>query len=77
MTDIRLLVVIELDVGEFVRDVAEDLGYEVTVTTWRKDFNECINCGRPSHLSHELATSPDREIQPRGVAFPWGVIARP
>ncbi len=44
MTDMRLLVVVdEPDVGEFVRAVAEDLGYEVTVTTRGNYFNECIN----------------------------------
>ena len=30
--------------GEFVRAVAEDLGYEVRVATRANDFNECINC---------------------------------
>ena len=44
MTDMRLLVVVdEPDVGEFVRDVAEDLGYEITVTNRGNDCNECIN----------------------------------
>jgi CheY-like chemotaxis protein len=44
MTNMRLLVVVdEPDVGEFVRAVAEDLGDEVTVTTRRNYFYECIN----------------------------------
>ena len=39
MTDMRLLIVDDdPDVGEFVRDVAEELGYEVRVTTRGNDF---------------------------------------
>ncbi len=34
---------VEPDSVEFVGDVAEDLGYEVTVTTRGNYFNECIN----------------------------------
>ena len=39
MTDMRLLVVDdEPNFGEFVREVAEDLGYDVTLTTRGDDF---------------------------------------
>ncbi len=33
----------EPDFGDFMGDVAENLGYEVTVSIRGNNFNECIN----------------------------------
>ncbi len=49
MIDMRLLVVDdEPDFGEFVREVAEDLGYEVRVTTRGNDFKLLYEAFNPT-----------------------------
>lgn len=49
MTDMRLLVVDdEPDFGEYVREVAEDLGYEVRVTTGSNDFKLLYEAFNPT-----------------------------
>jgi DNA-binding response OmpR family regulator len=49
MTDLRLLVVDdEPEFGEFVRAVAEDLGYEVEVTTRGDDFKLLYDVFNPT-----------------------------
>jgi DNA-binding response OmpR family regulator len=55
MTGKRLLVIDdEREIGEFIRTVAEEIGYEVRVTSSADEFQAAYSSFRPTHIMLDI-----------------------
>ena len=55
MADKRLLVIDdERDIGEFIRTVAQEMGYSVTVTSSADEFHSAYNSFHPTHIMLDI-----------------------